>query len=502
MLNLSTIIDKFLHTYSILLLKGVLPMGTVSRRNFVKTAAAASAAFPLFTIAGTKASGRVLGANERVRLGQAGIHGQGTGHLGVYAELKDSVDVTYLIDPDSSLFASRTDFVESKGWTRPKCVQDIRTALDDPDLDAVSIATPNHWHSLITVWACQAGKDVYVEKPLSHNLFEGRKAVEAARKYNRVVQHGTQKRSSEGFARTIAAVHSGKYGKLRVAKGHCYKPRQSIGFKEPTQPPPELDFDLWLGPATKQRYHGNLVHYNWHWFWDFGNGDLGNQGVHEVDVARWGIKDGNLPTKVWSLGGRFAYNDQGQTPNTQLAVCEFGQVLLVFEVRNAGSGSRNHTNPFYTEEGMILDSMFYPKNGGDPEPVSGIDYHVSPGGSFGNFINTVKSRNIHELNCDVLKGHYSAGVCHLANISYRLGEDVAFDKKGRLPGDNTTVLDTFESLREHLRGEVGLPLEGMSYRLGRVLQFDPQAERFVNDDEANALLTRQYRAPFVVPAVT
>ena len=245
-----------------------------------------------------------------------------------------NVQVTHLIDPDRSLFESRSQKVRDKAGNTPKCFQDIRRALEDKDLDVVSIAAPNHWHSLLTIWACQAGKDVYVEKPLSHNITEGRRAVEAARKYGRIVQHGTQQRSSESRAKEIAAVHSGKYGQLPCLKGLLLQAALEHRPQDRAAPPPsDLAFDLWLGPAPKQDYHANLVHYNWHWFWDFGNGDIGNQGVHELDVARWAIQGATLPTKVWSLGGRFAYEDQGQAPNTQMAVYEFGDVLLVFEVR-------------------------------------------------------------------------------------------------------------------------------------------------------------------------
>ena len=344
-------------------------MNSVSRRRFLKTAAAAGSVCPLFTIAGTKSSGRVLGANDAIRVGVAGIHGQGNAHIDQYLGLKD-VQVTYLIDPDRSLFESRSRKVRNQGGNRPSCVQDIRTALEDKQLDVVSIATPNHWHSLLTIWACQAGKDVYVEKPLSHNITEGRRCVEAARRYRRIVQHGTQQRSSESRANEIAAVHSGKYGKLLVSKGYCCKPRWSIGRKAPGPPPDHLDFDLWLGPAPDQPYHGNLVHYNWHWFWDFGDGDIGNQGIHEVDVARWAIKGATLPTKVWSLGGRFAYEDQGQTPNTQMAVFEYGDTLLVFEVRGLVDKPEDSpfkfkvANEYYTTDGMITDGKFHPKRGG------------------------------------------------------------------------------------------------------------------------------------------
>src|SRR5262245_47623926 len=224
-------------------------MKKISRRGFLKTAAAASVPFPLVTIAGTKASGRVLGANEVIRVGVAGIHGQGNAHIDQYLGLKD-VQVTYLIDPDRSLFESRGKKVRDKGGNEPTCVQDIRKALEDKNLDAVSIAAPNHWHSLLAIWALQAGMDVYVEKPMSHTVWEGRRVIEAARKYGRMLQHGTQQRSDPGRANEIAAVQSGKYGKLLVSKGYCCKPRWSIGHKPITTPPAELDFNLWLGPAA------------------------------------------------------------------------------------------------------------------------------------------------------------------------------------------------------------------------------------------------------------
>src|SRR5262249_26654878 len=276
-------------------------MKKVSRRSFLKTAAAAGAALPLITIAGTKASGRVLGANDVIRVGVAGIHGQGNAHIDQYLELKN-VQVTHLIDPDRSLFESRAKKIRQKGGNEPTRVQDIRRALEDKNLDAVSIAAPNHWHSLLAIWSTQAGKEGYAAKPMSTYAPDGRRCIEAAKKYGRMLQHGTQQRSDTRRASEIAAVQSGKYGKLLVSKGYCCKPRWSIGHKPITQPPSELDFNLWLGPAPEQSYHANLVHYNWHWFWDFGNGDIGNQGVHEIDVARWAIPRATLPTKVWSLG--------------------------------------------------------------------------------------------------------------------------------------------------------------------------------------------------------
>jgi predicted dehydrogenase len=345
---------------------------------------------------------------------------------------------------------------------------------------------------------------VYVEKPLSHNVFEGRKAVEAARKHNRIVQHGTQQRSSGGRAKEIAAVQSGKYGKLLVSKGYCAKPRWSIDFKKPEPPPAHLDFNIWLGPAPEQPFHQNLVHYNWHWFWDTGNGDIGNQGVHEMDVARWVIKGATLPRQVWSLGGRFGYEDQGQTPNTQMAVFDYGETLLVFEVRGLVGGKSKEkqkvANEYYTEEGMIADGKFHPKNGGNPEKLIDAGGGVHPGGHFENFIDAVRSRKVEDLNADVLEGHYSAALCHLANISYRLSEEVPFNKETKSFGDNKVVYDTFKALESNLTNGVGLKLDGLKYRLGRTLKLDPEKESFIGNEEANRLLTRDYRAPFIVPA--
>ena len=482
-------------------------MSRITRRTLLKSAAAASAAFPLFTIAGTKVSGRVIGANDTIRIGVAGINGRGTSHIDGFAP-QENVDVTYLIDPDSSLFESRSALVKAKGGNDPACVQDIRRALEDKNLDAVSVATCNHWHSLITVWACQAGKDVYVEKPMSHNLFEGRKCVEAAAKYGRIVQHGTQQRSSGERARQIAAIQSGKYGKLLVSKGYCCKPRWSIGHKPVDAAPSGLDFDLWLGPAPKQEFHRNLVHYNWHWFWDTGNGDTGNQGVHEMDVARWAIKGATLPNKVWSLGGRFFPEgpDQGETPNMQLSVYEYDDVLLVFETRGLVENKKLYpkappfkvANEFYTSEGKIIDWNFYPKGGGKPEPIQGEEARVTAGGPFGAFIAAVRSRRAEDVNCDAEVAHYSSALCHLGNISYRLGQSAKFDERAKSLGDNKQVVESFDALKDNL-GSVDITLAETTYSVGRTLNLDPKSEKFLGDDEANALLTRPYREPFVVP---
>lgn len=479
-------------------------MSRQNRREFLQTAAAATA-FPLFTISGTKASGNVLGANDTIRVGVAGINGRGSGHISELLTVP-GVQITHLIDPDTKLFKSRSKTIADKAGNTPKCVADIRVALEDKNLDAITVATCNHWHTLVAFWACQAGKDVYVEKPISHNVYEGRQLVKAAQKHQRVVQHGTQQRSDANRARHIAAIHSGRYGKLLVAKGYCCKPRWSIGSKEIADPPAGFDYNLWLGPAPQQPFHPNLHPYNWHWFWDFGNGDVGNQGVHEMDVARWGIKGATLPTKVWALGGRFVPEgkDQGQTPNMQLAVMEFGETLLVFETRGLVDRKDKNAPPFkvgnefYTSEGVIRDWKFYPKNGGPAEPLKGgEDAKVTAGGPFGAFIAAVRSRKPEDINCDAEVGHYSAALCHLGNISYRLGQPVPFSKETKALGDNKQVVESFEMIRENLKA-VDIKLDNLTYQLGPTLKFNPQTEKFVDNPAADALLTRKYRAPFVV----
>lgn len=473
----------------------------VTRRTFIKKTAT-SVLLSTVAISGCKSHGRIIGANDRIRVGVAGIHGQGKKHIHEFSQMKN-VEVVTLIDPDSSLFESRRAMVQEKWGNTPTCVQDVRVALDDKNLDALSIATCNHWHSLMTIWACQAGKDVYVEKPMSHNIYEGRMAVEAARKYNRIVQHGTQQRGDGLRVKEIAAVQSGKYGKLLVSKGYCCKPRWSIGYQKTERPPAKLDFDIWLGPAPQQPFHRNLVHYNWHWFWDTGNSDIGNQGVHEMDVARWAIRGATLPKQVWSLGGRFGYEDQGQTPNTQMAVFEYDDALLVFEVRGLVEKETGESlkvqNEYYTDEGMITRGQFHPKNGGKPEPIEAVSGTANGSGIFTNFIEAMRSRRAGALKADILEGHYSSSLCHLANISYRLGKQVPFNRKTGALGDNRVILDTYRALENNLARANGLRLESKTYQLGRTLKFDPKTERFVDDREADRLLSRQYRKPFEVP---
>lgn len=477
-------------------------MSLHNRRSFLKRAAVGSFVAATFTITGTKASGRVLGANDRVRVAVVGVNGRGQAHLGSYFAMKDKVEVAYIVDIDTRLHARNIKSVQDRAGNTPTCVQDLRKALEDKDLDVVSIATPNHWHALQSIWACQAGKDVYVEKPCSHNVFEGRKLVEAARKYDRIVQQGSQSRSDGNWIKTIAAIRSGKYGKLEIAYGYASKPRGSIGFKDPKEPPKELDYDLWVGPAPMQPYRENLVPYNWHWVWDFGNGEIGNQGVHQMDIARWAMPDGAVPQTVISLGGRFGYKDQGQTPNTQLTIFDFGGPKLFFEDRGlVNNETTKVTDEFYLEGGTIKDGKFFAKGKNEGEPLENAPagFPNSQQQHFQNFIDCVRSRKREDLHAEILEGHLSASLCHLGNISYRLGTDVPFNQETKAFGDDKAAYEAFESMKHHLADAAKLKLEESTYRLGRKLTYDAKAEQFVGDDEANKLLTRAYRAPYVVP---
>ncbi len=475
-------------------------MSSVNRRSFLQTSLAGGLA--TFVISGTKSSGNVLGANDRVRVGVAGVNGRGSGHLSELCGLKDKgVEVAYVIDPHQGTWDRAVKSVNDKSGYTPKAVTDIRAALEDSSLNGITVATPNHWHSLITIWACQAGKDVYVEKPCSHNVREGRIAVDAARKFGRIVQHGTQNRSSGSWANIVAVTHSGHYGQLKVARGYCYKNRPSIGFKEKSTPPAELDFNLWLGPVQEQPYHQNLVHYNWHWFWETGNGDIGNQGVHQMDIARWGIKGATLPKSVISLGGRFGYTDQGETANTQVTMMDFGETQLIFEVRGLKTENRLVTNRFEFADGYIKDDGKFYKWGADSgEAIPKLNAGRGPGsGHMGNFISAVRSRKQEDLNADILEGHYSSALGHLANISYRLGKNGSFGTKAEALQGNQAAAEAIGRMEEHLSAENNVALKDTPCRFGRLLKIDAKTESCGDDKEANALLTRQYRQPFAVP---
>jgi predicted dehydrogenase len=486
-------------------------MKHITRREFMKGSIAAGVGLTL-----ASPFSRVRGANDDIRVAVMGIGGRGGSHIGAFRKM-DGVRVVALCDVDKNILARGAKSFKDRNEDVDTYV-DIRKLLDDKNIDAVSIATTNHWHSLGTIWACQAGKDVYVEKPCSHNIFEGRKCVEAAEKYERIVQHGTQSRDSRGWAKQVAAIASGKYGKLLVSKAWASKSgpgRWSIGFKPIEDPPEHVDFNIWLGPAPEQPYHANLVHYNWHWFWDFGNGEIGNQGVHEMDKARWAIPGGVLPRSVISMGGRWVnstpdhppFTDQAQTPNCQLTVMDFGGPLLVFEViglvDRAGVDGKKYPrkvgNEFFLEEGAIKGGKFYPKGSDKGENLVDVDVEMGPGNIFENFIHCVRTRKRGDLHADITEAHLSSACCHLGNISYRLGEQVPGTVRPDVLDKHEEVAKSWETIMQTVKGTLGLDLSKNTYQLGPMLRFRPKAEEFVRNRAANALLTRPYREPFVVP---
>jgi predicted dehydrogenase len=487
-------------------------MPLTTRRDFLKAAGVGA----LVTVAGTKAAPRVLGANDRIRIAVAGLNGRGTAHTSAWLRIP-GVEIAYLIDPDTRTYAKHLKPIAGKNAPTPKCVQDVQQALADKTLDAISIATPNHWHALMTIWACQAGKDVYVEKPCSHNVHEGRIAVETARKYNRIVQHGTQSRSSDRWMKMAELAKSGKYGKLLISRGLVYKDgldkngksgrgtRGDIGFAPPKAPPSELDFNIWLGPAPKQDYHENLVHYRWHWFWDFGNGDIGNQGVHQMDIARWMIPGATYPKSVISLGGRIGHKDQGQTASSQLAVFDYGDTQLIFEVRGLPSKLYPHAgssdNVLHFEAGTVAGGKFYPKGSNEGEPLAKSESREEreEGGHFANFIKAVRSRNPKDLHADILEGHYSAALIHLANACLRTGAQVPFESGTSLLNGNTAAAEALARMEEYLAQQNHLTLADWKLTAGRKLAVDAASESFVGAADANKLLSRHYRAPFTVP---
>ena len=477
-----------------------------TRRSFLKRATFAGLATQ-FTIAGTSASGRVLGANDRFRIGVCGLNGRGQAHAGSYAAM-DNVELAYVIDPDERVMNRAVGVCNkrAKGY-EVQGLADVREALDDKNLDAISVATPNHWHSLMVIWAAQAGKHCYVEKPASHDIHQGRVALEAWKKYGIVVQHGTQNRSDAGYASLHKAIQDGQFGRLNISYGYACKPRRGIGFKQAGDPPSHLDWNLWRGPACID-YHGNLVHYNWHWFWPTGNGDLNNQGTHQLDMAMWPIDaDQGHPVRAMAIGGRFQWDDQGETPNTLFGIAQYpnGQYVF-FNVRNVShEGYQQQVeNEYYFEDGgKIIRRRYYAKGSDKPESYSVPKVEVTPGGCFGSFVVACRAGKPELSNCDMDVAHRSCVLGHLMNNSYRLGKPVPFNEKAGRFGDNKDAYEHFMKLHEIMRDGVGIPEDKANYIVGPWLDFDPKTERFTGEhaDEANELLRDPYHEGFEIPEV-
>ncbi|MCI0456321.1 MAG: Gfo/Idh/MocA family oxidoreductase [Gemmataceae bacterium] len=482
-------------------------MFPLSRREFLKGTALLAAAAASSELLGQDAEAAPNqnnqgAANDQLNVAVIGVRGQGLGHVRGYAGRHNCI-VTHLCDVDTAVTGPAVDAAaRGQGGRRPAVVQDLRRIMENRDIHVVSIATPNHWHALAAIWALQAGKDVYVEKPVSHNVSEGRRIVEVARRHNRICQTGTQIRSSTGSRQAIEFLRSGRLGRVQVARALCYKRRDTIGRTEgPQTVPNTIDYDLWCGPAPRNPLRRRRLHYDWHWIWDYGNGDLGNQGIHQMDVARWGLNKNELARSVLSVGGRLGYEDDGETPNTQICYFDYNDAKLIFEVRGLPTPAQRGAmvgNIFHCAEGYLVfpnynSAVAYDRDGNVIQRFQGGETH------FANFIGAVRSRRMQDLNADILEGHLSSALCHLGNISYRLGRQQAFRGQRDVFGNDRDANETFASMVEHLRTNRVNVNEG-TFRLGRRLTVDPRTERFVSDDEANRYLTREYRRGFEVPA--
>ena len=428
-------------------------MSMWTRRHFFQGAAMALAAT------------RVAGANDRIRIGVIGIGGRGRDHVQSFLQIP-SAQITGLCDVNQAARERAQSILAKAGAPKAEEFTDMRKMLDSKEVDAVSIATPNHWHALATIWACRAGKDVYCEKPASHNIHEAWKMIEVARETKRMVQIGSQSRSTPHKIRAIQELQNGIIGPLYMAKGLCFKRRRSIGKTPPEPVPPGLDWDLFLGPAPMRPYTKNRFAYNWHWFWDTGNGDIGNQGIHEMDLCRWALGDIGLPQTAVSTGGKFVYDDDQETPNTQYASFSYGAKQITFEVRGLLTGPEGGQpvgtypvgNLYFGSDGwMWLDEQGYQVYKGEKNELAAA-VKAERGKSttvlhMENFLNACRTRNHKDLTADIEIGATSVILVHMANVSYRVG---------------------------------------------RLLHWDERAKNFGADAEANNLISRDYRAPYIV----
>ncbi len=494
-------------------------MSTLNRRSFLKssiTAAAGIAAMAPFS--------QVRGANNDIRVAVVGFNSMGKSHINAYRKMP-GVRIVALCDVDTRVLDwGKQDF--SQRNEKVDTYIDIRKLLEDKHIDAVSIVTPNHWHSLMGIWACQAGKDATVEKPVSHNIFEGRQLAEASRKYNRMVQGDFDQRSKEAMHEAIQWLHAGRLGKTRLARGRCYKHRTSLGrVNGPGPVPKTVDYNLWTGPAPLLPLQRKKLHYDWHWVWATGCGELGNNGPHQLDVCRWALGHDDLPASVFSIGGRFGYEDDGETANTQFIYYDYKPAPIIYEVRGlppkqGESGKAMNLFEPITQNGVKLKSSYKgtgPNTGVIIECEHGYmdmggptayDYQGKvikefTGENIGpqaNFIKAVRSRKRSDLRNDILDGHLSTALSHMGNISHRIGKRTSqADILDAIKG-NKNMVEVYHRFKTHLAANQ-VDLEKTPAVLGPMLTMDSQTERFTGDfsAEANMLLTRNYRSPFVVP---
>ena len=498
----------------------------MNRRKFLKSTLAASTALSL----PARLRAQTPGANEDIRVAVIGFNQRGENHISEYLKVK-GVRLVALCDVDAKVLDKGKAQLLQKG-ADVATYQDIRKLLESKDVDAISIATPNHWHSLAAIWGVQAGKDVYVEKPVSHNVWEGRQLVKAADVHQRIVQMGVQSRSGVGLANALAWLKSNPLGKLKYARALCYKRRPSIGkVAEETPWPENIDKDLWHGPAEIQPLMRAKLHYDWHWVWNTGNGDLGNQGIHQMDIARRFLGEAALSPAVWAVGGRVGYVDDGETPNSLIIFHDYRPAPLIFEVRGLPAKTdskdmdRYRMSPgvgvlvqyedgyvvcpdynnaaVYNSKDELLRTFGNPAVAKDVVKAAEFEEMPSRGGAeaenhFANFIKGVRSRKVADLHGNILDGHISSALCHTGNIAYRLGKQVAPDAIREKLNGNADAADSFDRLAAHLAAN-GVDISMEKLALGEFLKMDPKTEKFIGNAAADKLLTREYRAPYTVP---
>ncbi|MCP4258427.1 MAG: Gfo/Idh/MocA family oxidoreductase [Planctomycetes bacterium] len=490
-------------------------MKHVTRRVFIKSSIAA-----ILTL--TMPFSRARSANNDIRAAVVGFRGHGRTHINAYLKIP-GVRIVALCDADRNILDRGVSEFKARNQ-KVDVYTDVRQLLDDKNIDIVSTATPNHWHALVTVWACQAGKDVCVEKPVSHNIFEGRKMVEAARKYNRIVQADLDLRSNEGLTDAVSYIQQGQLGNIVVVRGFCYKRRKSMGkVSGPQKVPQSVDYNLWCGPAPMEPLMLKNLHYDWHWVWDTGCGEIGNNGPHQLDVCRWVLGQSKLPKQVMSIGGRFGYDDDGETPNTQITIFDYEPAPIIYEVRGLPTTKGDSNMDIYnsiSSTGVVMRSGRL-----SPSPNTGVVVQCENGyvdltelaaydnngreikrfkssspGPQTSFIKAVRSRKIGDIRTDILEGHLSTSLCHMGNISYRIGKETSNEQiKEVIRGDKDS-LEAFERFQAHLSVN-GVSLKKTPAILGPWLKMNSRKERFFGkfSRKANKLLTRDYRKPFVVP---
>jgi predicted dehydrogenase len=470
-----------------------------SRRLFIQetllAAAATAAMTPSRLFAADEAPAKQSKSpNEKLSVAVIGVRSRGAAHAAAYDKRDDCV-ISYICDADQTV----GEKLAAKMKSKPKFVQDLRRIFDDKSVDVVSIATPNHWHSLAAIWAMQAGKDVYVEKPVSHHITEGRRMVQATRKHNRICQAGTQYRSSGANRAAADYIREGKLGKVKLIRVCTYRPRTSIGPKGEYPVPASVDYNLWAGPAPMETpVRRKTFHYDWHWFWDWGGGELANNSIHGVDAVRMIADLKGLGRGVMSYGGRVGLDDSGETPSTQVAIHDFDGVTLVQEVRNLKTSTpKRGAQLIVGSEGYLAGTSVYDSVGKLVKKLEGpsVDH-------FDNFLKAVRSRKRTDQNAEIEEGHTSTAVIHAANISQRLGKPSSpkeIQQTLEAMKTNEDVVEQFAEIQHHL-SENKVDIEKTPLALGPWLKIDAEKERFIGNADADALLTRQYRKPFVVPS--